>query len=188
MTQLIGIASHYPGAGKSTVSMFLTVSLGYYRLPFAQPLKELCCTFLESLGMSESEAAHHVYDWGKEEVVPGLGVTGRHLLQTLGTNWGRHHVAPDIWLRVWHQSYAVTRNTHPRIVVDDVRFPNEAAAIKELGGQVWCVHRTDAIAPPRHESEGALHEWPFDAQLHNDGTLRQLESEVLRLATTQLSC
>jgi hypothetical protein len=63
----------------------------------------------------------------KECPIPRLGgITARRLLQTLGTEWGRA-LDPEFWLRIWlndarNETWAGTRG----IVVDDVRFLNEA--------------------------------------------------------------
>jgi hypothetical protein len=40
---------------------------------------------------------------------------------TLGTEWGRDAVHPDLWVRLWAASGPRTS----RVVVEDVRFPNE---------------------------------------------------------------
>ena len=62
----------------------------------------------------------------------------------------------------------------------DVRFPNEAQRIKDLGGVVWRVKRPGVGPANYHESETALDDWPFDAVLENDGNLVDLSLKVNR--------
>lgn len=73
--------------------------------------------------------------------------------------------------------------------VTDVRFPNEAQMIKDLGGFVVRIVRelpTDGLAS-QHPSETSLdsYEW-WDWVLENNGTLEDLEVDVVRMATALL--
>lgn len=174
MNKLIGLYSNAPQCGKSTVARYLRDEHNYAVMPFARTLKAMLVPLLSSLGYSEFEVqcmmAH-----GKHRVVPELGVTLRHLMQTLGTEWGRECVAPDVWLRVWRKSV----ERYDRVVADDVRFPNEAELIKSLGGEVWLVERPGVSgAVASHASEGSLDEWRFDRTIVNDRTLQRLYSQL----------
>jgi hypothetical protein len=80
---------------------------------------------------------------------------GRRLLQTLGTDAGRHY-DPEIWVRMWKARAWALLATGNWIVADDVRFENEAAAVRELGGLVVMVTgrvETMAGATAEHVSE-----------------------------------
>ncbi len=57
-------------------------------------------------------------------------------MQTLGTEWGRA-LSPTLWVNVWARSL----DGLERVVADDVRFDNEVAAVRELGGTVIEVQR-----------------------------------------------
>lgn len=180
MAKLIGLYSSAPQSGKTTVSKELE-RFGYVRVPFADTLKRMVSTLLTDLGYNAEEAKHYAYTY-KEFVVPALGVTVRHLLQTLGTEWGRQCVSSDMWLKVWQAK--VQRLTY--VVVDDVRFPNEADLIRTLGGEVWKVTRCDAEVAQathmNHASEGSLDAWPhFARYIENNGTLEQLLDAVAAL-------
>jgi hypothetical protein len=169
MPDLIGLYSPAPQSGKTTVANALVSAHGYQRVAFADPLKAMACRFLESLGYRQDEAERLVYI-DKATKIPALGVSVRHLLQTLGTEWGRTCVSPDVWLRCWTASAA----QHPRVVVDDVRFTNEAELIRSMGGQVWLVVRPGVADSTGHASEGGLTGWEFDRVIHNDGTIEEL--------------
>lgn len=103
------------------------------------------------------------------------GTTPRHLLQTLGTEWGRHQ-HPEMWLRLWRQRYgdlcrfpfrtipapAGTRGLDRKVpvvgvIVDDVRFVNEAEFLQTRchDFQLLSVVRAKEAGHPtdRHVSE-----------------------------------
>lgn len=173
MSNLIGLYSPAPQSGKTTVANALAASQGFCRVAFADPLKAMTCRFLEGLGYREDQAQRLVHV-DKAVTIPELGVTARHLLQTLGTEWGRTCVAPDVWLKCWQAA----AKRHPRVVADDVRFPNEAQLIRDMGGQLWCIVRPGVEAATTHASEGGLAGWEFDRVIVNDGTLRELLNDL----------
>lgn len=179
---LIGLASHAPECGKSTTAAILA-SLAYQRLPFATPVKELAVRFLTLLGVSEQEARRLAYI-DKGETIPQLGVTGRHILQTLGTDWGRNMIKPDVWIQAWKSQWQSFVRRGCLVVVDDVRFPEEANLITSLGGELWLIDR-DGVPPcTTHESEGRLINYPgFTRIIHNSGRQKSdLEAIVMRIA------
>jgi hypothetical protein len=129
MNQIIGLAG-YRGVGKSTVRKLLVDRLGYVHKPFAGPLKSM----LRVLGLTEEMLDG---DQKEEPTELLMGHTPRHAMQTLGTEWGRDLINQNFWLHCWRRSII----GYNLIVVDDVRFENEAAIIKELGGVVIRLQR-----------------------------------------------
>ena len=70
--------------------------------------------------------------------------------QTLGTERGRDLIAPDLWLAAWdREARRRLAEGAPAIVNDSLRFENEAAAIRGLGGVVI---RLDGRRDPRVEA------------------------------------
>ena len=124
MQKIIGLYSPAPQSGKSTVAAYLNEQ-GYVVVPFAQTLKDMLVPMLEALGYDE-EGARYLTTRAKQVVVRDAGVSVRHMLQTLGTEWGRQCIHPEIWTRCWKGR----AQRHSMVVADDVRFPNEAAMIK----------------------------------------------------------
>jgi hypothetical protein len=170
--RVIGIYSAAPGCGKSTVARVLCETRGYRRVPFAAPLKRVVAEFLASFGYCHTQ---DIVEQHKDTPLSTLyGLTPRHLLQTLGTEWGRQCVHPDIWVRAWHES--VRGLTH--VVVDDVRFPNEAVAVRALGGVLWCVDRPGVVFGGEHTSEGALEDVVPDVFVTNAGDVAELRCNV----------
>jgi hypothetical protein len=66
-------------------------------------------------------------------------------------------------------------------VVTDVRFPNEADRIHELGGEVWLVDASERVGTnsDKHVSELGLPRKMVDRVIDNNGDLSMLETRVL---------
>ncbi len=71
-------------------------------------------------------------------------------MQTLGTEWGRT-LAPDLWVNAWCRSIVGLK----RVVADDVRFDNEVAAVRALGGMVFEVRRLGIVRPAAAHASAA---------------------------------
>ena len=169
MKRIIGFTGP-AGAGKDLAASMVP---GGYRIAFADPLYQGLATMLgipEGLLRARST---------KEATFGDFGRSPRELLQTLGTDWGRKLVAPDVWLRVaysrWHKAF---RDGHSVIVVPDVRFENEARLIRSKGGEVWLIHRPGVEPVAAHESEAGLPLRLIDRLIVNSGTIDQLRQRV----------
>lgn len=177
---LIGLASALPRSGKSQTAQAL-IDHGLRPLPFASPLKEIGVEILVRIGIPLAEARRFLYI-DKHEVIPGLGVTGRHFLQTLGTDWGRNLINREIWTLAWRGEAQRLLARGCQLVVDDVRFPDEAELIRSLGGHLWWISRPGLAADGSalHESEGQLVDSPLITRtIVNSGTLEQLHEAAI---------
>tara|TARA_R100000951_G_scaffold11277_1_gene9399 strand:- start:37 stop:594 length:558 start_codon:yes stop_codon:yes gene_type:complete len=179
MTQLIGLYSHAPGSGKSTVAGMLK---GYKRLSFADPLRKFSAQILSSLGYNGLACSRDK----KEEKIAELGVSPRQMMQTLGTEWGRSCIHPDLWIMVAAGAVERQLKRGRNVVIDDVRFPNEAEMIRRLGGELWLVDRPGVVYEGGHASEGALADVLPDVVVHNSGSLEPLREVVNGLLAKDL--
>lgn len=117
--------------------------------------------------------------------------SARWLMQHWGTEY-RRTGDPDHWLRVverWVHSRTGVGCNH--LVVTDVRFHNEAALIRGLGGALFRVHRPElasalSAATVGHESEGQARLLQAAETIHNDGPLDALPGEVERAVFAHL--
>jgi hypothetical protein len=82
---------------------------------------------------------------------------------------GRDFVSENIWLD------ACTKEPWNRLVIADVRQPNEYHWIKNNGGQVWKVERIGLV---KRGMDGLLDDYEFDFVINNDGTLEDLEATI----------
>lgn len=166
---IIGLYSPAAQSGKTTVANYLQ-ERGYCRLPFAQPMRDMLSVMLSNIGYDEERIEFHLHV-DKEAVLPELGVSVRHLMRTLGTEWGRECVSPTVWLDVW----LAKARRKSFVVVDDVRFKNEADLIYLLGGEVWRITRPGVVRTTDHASEGGLDTWTkFTCDIVNAGTISDL--------------
>lgn len=183
---ILGIAGR-AGAGKDTVGRLLRDNHYYAIVAFANPIKRMLCTLL-NVPMEKWEDR----DW-KETVLPGIGFTPRQLAQTLGAEWGRA-LSEDFWIRIAKRSIEETKagfrhhdNLGKNFVITDVRFENEASAIRAMGGLVVHVDRPgsiDGTAFSEHSSEAGIERKFNDYVILNDKAISNLAHEVDKLAVT----
>jgi len=177
MPRLIGLYSPAPQSGKTTIANQLTVQ-GFMKVSFAAPLRALVVETLCQLGHDRRTAFDYVHRY-KEQQIPGIRCSARHLMQTLGTEWGRQCVHLDVWVMIVSKRIRDLHAGGYSVVIDDCRFPNEASLIRELGGELWHVERPVAATNTDHSSEGALTDPElFTHRIVNDGTLQQLRRQV----------
>ena len=174
---LIGLYSPAPQSGKSTTAKYLALHHGYKVVPFAGLLKEMMRPMLTAFGYS-SNAIAALESGDKSEKIIG-DVTLRKMYQTLGTEWGRA-LHSEIWVRAWEHRVATLMASNQRVVVDDMRFPNEFHAVTRIGGEVWKITRKAASVGAAHASEGALNSSVWDREIPNDEGIEDL---FIRLCT-----
>lgn len=129
MTRLPIIAlKGHGGSGKSTAAGLL-VDQGYEKTSFAEPMRRM----LEAIGVEHEAMTDSVR---KESPCSVLSdATPRVAMQTLGTEWGRT-LSPDFWVNLWKTRAAGFLALGRDVVIDDCRYPNEAEAVRSLGGFV----------------------------------------------------
>lgn len=159
--RLIGIAGP-ARAGKDTLASYLLDNLSddWSRSSFADPLKDM----LRAIGVDCSDDAKAVID-------DSYGVTPRHMMQTLGTEWGRHMIDGDIWVKAFARL-----NAGECVIVPDVRFENEAALVREHGVLIHLVGRGGIEG--NHVSENAIEFKPGDIVIDNSRDLAWLHGQV----------
>lgn len=181
---LIGFVG-YARSGKSTAATFLQDSHGFERARIAGPLKDM----LRAVGLTDREL-----EGDRKEAPLDLlcGRTPREAMVTLGTEWGRRMIGGAFWANAWLRR--VEELGDVPIAVEDVRFPNEAEAVRALGGVIVRIENPQVRSRARWGLLGRLllaagfrfsiH--PFertdrirpDHVLWNDGLLEDLETRV----------
>lgn len=155
---IIGLAGK-KGSGKSTVAAQLVHALPDAQVvAFAEPIKQM----LLNLGLPYAA----LYGDQKELPQPILGgKTARHAMQTLGTEWGRQLIDRDIWINAW---WSRIKQIEGYVIVDDVRFSDEAQIIQALDGFVFWVDR-HTEGGDSHISELGITRKACDGYLNNQG-------------------
>lgn len=174
--RLLGV-SGYARSGKDTISDCLVASHGYTKVSFASPMKiameKLNPTIrIPSTGQTlELKDAVDYYGW---EELKTLSPDVRPLLQRFGTEVGREMFGENFWVEQALDSIP----DGAKAVFADVRFPNEADAIRNLNGKVWRVIRPGTEAANSHPSETALDDYDFDMYISNSATINELCQQV----------
>lgn len=201
MTPLIVGFGHRLHTGKDTAAKILIEKYGFTRMSFADELKrdvirrfphtlkEIAKVYLtlgitpingfETLSTNENDSRwdefiHRLVWIDKPPIV-------RRLIQNYATEVRRAD-DPAYWVDIVED--IIISNKLQRVVITDLRFPNEGNWIHRHGGLCLKITRTSApiIA---HESETALEDWlKWDAVIPNEGTIEQLWSHVEILVST----
>lgn len=100
-------------------------------------------------------------------------ITGREYLQYYGTEAHRDVFDSEFWVNAVLPKDGGTPVTDDILVITDVRFPNEAERIRDLGGQIWHILREDSGAGD-HASEQPLEDSLVDVLVINSDTLQTL--------------
>lgn len=191
MTTVIGL-SGYARSGKDTVGTHLVEQHGFTRLAFAERLRSAARALDPFVSIPLRLAirwrvwptvrlSHVLRKVGYDEAKKAPDV--RRTYQRLGTEMGRLTFWEDFWVDLVRRE--IETNPDGRYVITDCRFPNEAAMVADLGGQVWRIERFGTGATNAHPSETALDDWDFDATFINDGTVEDLLSLVDTVAVSR---
>lgn len=159
------------GSGKSTLAKYLVQNHGFTLVKFADIIKDM----LRVIGLTDYE----IEGEGKEKPCYVLGgKTPRLAMQTLGTEWGRMTMFPDIWVEAWYRRANEILQAGGKVVCDDTRFPNEIVAVHNIGGVTIDVIRpeSEAIAEKNHISES--YELDTDIVLVNNETTTSLYEKL----------
>jgi hypothetical protein len=176
---IVGL-SGYARCGKDTAAKTL-IDHGFVRVSFADKLRAFLLALnpiilqtVEGRGVRLAEIVEDSLGWeDAKDDFPEV----RALLQRCGTEAGRQVLGENVWVE------ATLRDLPNNVVVTDVRFPNEAQAIKDLGGRIIRITRPHFGPTNPHPSETALDDWTFDHHVVNDGDLGDLSYAIRQVAT-----
>lgn len=173
MTVVIGLCGP-AGSGKSTIANYLAANYDAKRYAFATPLKEIC---IRTLDFSSQQLYGTQEE--KEAIDPRYGFSPRWFIQRLGTQGIRSVFGEDVW---WKLTLDQIIRERPDIaIVEDVRFVNEANAIRNIGylsakqgyytrGYVWRLESpvSNNTADVNHPSEAQWKDCSFDQLIKPD--------------------
>jgi hypothetical protein len=113
--------------------------------------------------------------------IDGRTTTIRQLLIDIGQLYRK--IDARFWLRKGIGLAKAASTEGKTAIIDDMRFPNEYHALREMG--VILVRLDRDVPLIDDESEWGLDSFKFDCRINNNGTIKELEDnleEVLRLA------
>ncbi|QOP65084.1 deoxynucleoside monophosphate kinase [Arthrobacter phage Adumb2043] len=169
--------------GKDTFAGTLIERHAYARIALADPLREAALALDPIVGTFplQSDGVVRVREWRLSDVVEELGWEKakdyipevRRTLQRLGTESIRS-LDDRFWIRTAFQRIDTLREAGTPVVVTDVRYPNEADAIKAAGGYLVRIVRDLPDDGDAHASEKAMDDYREDLRIGNNGTREEL--------------
>lgn len=164
---LIGITGK-ARSGKDTIAAYMATKYGIERYAFASPIKAGVRTMFGLNG-------RHTDGDLKEIPLPEFGnKSPREMMQTLGTEWGRELVNCSIWVDLGLYEWNRLKAAGKSLAITDVRFENEADAIRNAGGTIIHVRRPMAPGVSYHSSEAGVLAKGSDIIIDNDRELVDL--------------
>jgi len=158
-------------SGKTTIAMEL-VKRGFVKLSLADPIKEILTKIYD---LSPAQISGYL----KEEIDPRYDISPRFMMQMLGTEVARN-IHEDTWVMHLHRRILGHQYDDPmvNIVVDDIRYDNEAEGIRSWGGCIVGILRPKSRSiESDHSSEYGLTD-PPDWEYLNDGDLTEIPESL----------
>ena len=149
------------GSGKDTAAEHLSKEYGFKRISFADPLRSVCKTVF---GLTNDELFDRQLK--ERELDRWPYISPRQILQMVGTEMFRTHF-PGVWIN----AFMKIARQHSNVVVADLRFPDEAEAVKNLGGVIIRVRALNSPYQTRfasHLSETGAESLPYDSEITNN--------------------
>lgn len=186
-TTIIGICGK-KFHGKDTVANYLVKNYGFTKISLGDPLKNA----MKNIFCFDDEQL-----WGnsKEVVDKYWSVTPREMMQFIGTDLLRNEMQkkyPQIGDKLWIMSIEryidgmISKNI-TKIIIPDLRFPNEEVLIRKYNGKIIRVIRDELIdvIKDAHISENSSFDIKDDYVIHNNNlthTYEQCENIYLDIA------
>lgn len=179
---LIGLVGS-KGVGKNTFANKLVNSYNFIQKSMADPLKKACqCLFL----FTDDQVNGTIEQ--KETPDPRwFNCTPRLALQFVGTELLRDNlnkIMPGIdknvfihHLKIWYDE-AIKSNPKIKVVISDIRFQNEAKFIKDSGGILIRIIRSNNQSKDEHSSEMELQSIECDYIINNNSTLSEFLNKI----------
>lgn len=197
MRRIIAL-SGFAQSGKDSVGKILAEKYGFEKFALADAIRDgvygmnpIVTWKLEEPSMLKQffAAELKVISIRTQEIVDEIGWDRakteypeiRHLIQTYGTEAGRNVHGDRCWTTVADREFE--NNPDTNYFITDVRFPNELEFADEKKAFKVLVKRPGITSVNGHASDAGLPVEDFNALIHNDGTLEDLEDKVTRMMT-----
>lgn len=170
MCKVIGLVGKLQSGKTTTANIIKNMYPNVIKLSFGDLLKEM---------LVKAELCKPEELWGDKTP------HSRMMLQKIGTEIIRKQVSETFWIDKMAEKIRNVRNENPNliIVIDDVRFKNEADLIKYFDGCLIRIKRPGLDTTKdenKHLSETEQDEIIVDHEILNDCVLELLENKVFQ--------
>lgn len=178
--------------GKDTIANYLVEHYGFTKVSFADALKN---GVKEIFGFSDEQLNGNK----KENNDDFWNISPREILQFVGTDCFRNlfgskfqHIGDNIWVMSTQRKINnLIKNGLTKIVIPDIRFPNEIEFIKKNNGTIFKVIRTfekiqyENKDTEKHISENSIDHIQVDYTINNNN-LKQLYNDIDDIVNNEL--
>lgn len=189
---IIGLTGHAQ-SGKDTAGKYLVENHGFTRIGLADAVKD-CLYALNPRVPMFSDQDNYNGGFPLQAAVNSCGWDSckndngeiRQLLQRMGTEVGRQIISETVWLDIASRKIKEL-GPSAKVVITDIRFPNEAEWVRSLGGKVVRINRPGFGPVNDHASDARLSDDLVDAEVNNAGTLDSFHLNIWRQVTPYVS-
>ncbi|QIG58502.1 deoxynucleoside monophosphate kinase [Arthrobacter phage DrSierra] len=170
--------------GKDTFADKLVRDHGYTRVALADPLRDALYRLNPIMGTFPllDNGLTRVREWRLQDVVDTLGWEKakdycpevRIMLQRFGTEAIRT-IDDRFWIRAAFDKIDALRAEGKPVVVTDVRYPNEADAVRDATGYLVRIVRDLPDDGDSHASEKAMDDYREHLRIANNGSIGDFE-------------
>lgn len=161
-------------SGKSTVANYLKNNYSFDEDFFSKDVKNVAVIITgwsyEYLN-GETPEYKHLRETVKH---PDYGLTGREILQKIGTDLFRNNFDKDTWVKITKRR--IKNQNSQRIIFSDLRFENECNMVQDIGGIIIKLNR-NTNHNDTHESEQLFNTFG-EIIVDNNGTLEELYKKI----------
>lgn len=180
--RIIGISGKIE-AGKDTAAGILIKNHPQYKAVASAANVKMVVSIITGTSYEEQFTRE-----GKAKIPNGFDKTLGKYQQIIGQGL-RDLIDDDVWIKAVLQKYH-----DEKIIITDVRYPNEVKLIEEAGGIVIRLNRKrdagsvnkkmiDDGRDRNHSSETALDNYKFQHVIDNGGSLQDLERQLLKIVS-----
>ena len=163
-------------SGKTTAGKMLAEELQGMEVSFAEPIRKFIS---ENFGYKEETKEDPIGFLDHCPITDNYNrhgarypdqITPRYLMQTLGTEWGRDMIHPELWVLLLHRRLDMLAAHRPLsvFIVSDLRFDNEAKYIRSMGGEIVLMTNPEAKFIDSHVSEEGIRSSHITQHIEND--------------------
>lgn len=159
---IIGLTG-YARSGKDSAANWLVEHHGFVKMAFADGVRQMALAIDPMVEQPCDETSVRFFYERYSKVLETEGYEQaksypdvRRLLQRIGTEGGRDIFGANIWVDAVRKRIGELPLGSTKVVLSDVRFPNEAKAIKEMGGTVIRLSRPGVGGNDPHPSEAQI--------------------------------